>query len=352
MRVAIDISQIVYGTGVSQYTKNLVNGLLKLDKDNEYILFAGALRRKHDVLNLFPQAKIFPIPPILADFIWNRLHVLPIEKLIGQVDLFHTSDWAEPPSKAVKVTTIHDLYALKFPRMIDKAVREAHQRRLRWVFQESKMIIVPSDSTCEDLVQLGVAQEKIRVIPEAPAYSKANESEIARVKLKYGIKGNYVMAIGASPLKNTTKIIKAFHLSSAGKDLKLILAGRPRGVEIPEERNVRALDFVPAGDMGALLTGSEGLVFASIYEGYGIPVLDAFNCGVPVVTSNTASMPEVAGGAASLVDPHNVNSIADGIEKILRGPKGFVEKGLERVKQFSWEKTARETLSVYQEVTQ
>jgi len=352
MRVAIDISQIVYGTGVSQYTKNLVKALLKLDHEDEFLLFAGALRRKSDVLNLFPQTKIFPIPPILADFFWNRLHILPIEKLIGQADLIHTSDWAEPPSIIPKVTTIHDLYALKFPRMIDKEVRAAHERRLRWVFQESKKIIVPSDSTKKDLLDLGVPGERISVIPEAPAYSKAGESEVAAVKLKYGIKGNYLMAIGASPLKNTTRIIKAFHLSSAGKDLKLILAGRPTGVEIPEERNVRALNFVPAKDMGALLTGSRGLVFASIYEGYGIPILDAFNCGVPVVTSNTSSMPEVAGGAAALTDPNDVNSIADGIEKILRGPKGFVEKGLERVKEFSWEKTAKETLAIYKEVVQ
>jgi len=350
MRVAIDISQIVYGTGVSQYTKNLVKALLKLDREDEFLLFAGALRRKSDVLNLFPQTKIFPIPPILADFVWNRLHILPIEKLIGQADLIHTSDWAEPPSTSPKVTTIHDLYALKFPRMINKEVREAHERRLRWVFQESKKIIVPSESTREDLLELGVAKERIRVIPEAPTHSKVGESAIAAVKLKYGVKGNYLMTIGASPLKNTTRIIKAFHLSSAGRDLKLILAGLPTGVEIPQERNIRALDFVPAEDMGALLTGSQGLIFASIYEGYGIPILDAFNCGVPVVTSNTASMPEVAGNAAALVDPHDVNLIADGIEKILRGPKGFIEKGLERVKEFSWEKTAKETLAIYKEV--
>ncbi len=350
MRIAIDISQVVYGTGVSQYTKNLVKALLKIDKENEYILFAGALRRKADVLGEFPQTKIFPIPPILANFLWNRLHVLPIEKLIGQVDLFHTSDWSEPPSIAPKVTTIHDLYALKFPKMINKEVRETHRRKLSWVFQESKMILVPSKSTKDDLLSLDVPEERIRVIPEAPAYSKAGDADVASVKTKYGIKGNYLIAVGASPLKNTSRIIKAFHLASAGKDIKLILAGRPTGIEIPVERNIRALDFVPAEDMGALLTGSQGLIFASIYEGYGIPILDAFNCGVPVVTSGVASMPEVAGDAAALVDPHDVNSIADGIEKILRGPKGFIEKGNERVKEFSWDKTASATLAVYKEV--
>ena len=102
--------------------------------------------------------------------------------------------------------------------------------------------------------------------------------------------------------------------------------------------------------MSGLLTGSKGLIFPSLYEGFGIPILDAFNCGVPVVTSNISSMPEVAGNAAALVDPTEVGSIAEGIQKILRGPKSFIEKGEKRVKNFSWEKTARETLSVYNEV--
>ena len=98
MKIAIDISQIVYGTGVSTYTENLVKNLLKIDKENEYLLFAGTLRRKQDVLKIFPQTKVFPIPPTLADFVWNRLHIYPIERLIGDVDVLHTSDWAEPPS--------------------------------------------------------------------------------------------------------------------------------------------------------------------------------------------------------------------------------------------------------------
>ena len=95
MRIAIDISQIVYGTGVSVYTKNLVDNLLRIDRENEYVLFAGSLRRKKDILSIYPSAKIFPIPPTLADFMWNRLHILPIEKLIGNIDVFHTSDWWE-----------------------------------------------------------------------------------------------------------------------------------------------------------------------------------------------------------------------------------------------------------------
>jgi len=97
------------------------------------------------------------------------------------------------------------------------------------------------------------------------------------------------------------------------------------------------------------LTGSSCLVFASTYEGFGVPILDAFNCSVPVVTSNVSSMPEVAGDAAVLVDPYDVNSIAEGIKKALGAPKTYVSLGLRRIKDFSWEKTAKLTLDIYNE---
>ncbi len=349
MRIAIDISQVIYGTGVSAYTENLVANLLRIDGKNQYVLFGGSLRRKNDILRIFPQAKVFPIPPILADFIWNKLHVLPVEKLIGEIDILHSSDWSEPPSKSFKVTTVHDLYPLKFPRLVDPVVRDVHKRRLAWVFQESKRIIVPSDSTKNDLLELGIDAERIRVVPEAPVLTKPPEHIITAMKTKYGLKGDYLMAIGVTKLKNTENIISAFHLNRAGKDIKLILAGRSSGTNLKSERNIRFLGHIPRQDLAAILSGSRGLVFASVYEGYGIPILDAFNCGVPVVTSDIGSMPEVAGGAAALVDPSSVNSIGEGIEKILRGPKGFIEKGLKRAKDFSWEKTAKMTLEVYNE---
>ena len=349
MRIAIDISQIVYGTGVSTYTRKLVGSLLTLDRGNEYLLFGGALRRRQEILDAFPNAKVFPIPPILADVVWNKLHILPIEKIIGKVDVLHTSDWSEPPSRAFKVTTVHDLYPFMFPKMVHPKVLEVHKKKLYWVMKESKRIIVPSTSTKDDLVSLGVSSDIVRVIPEAPGLTRATDSEIIDVKRKYQIQGDYLLAIGVTPLKNTKNIIKAFHLSTAGKDLKLILVGRPINIKIEPERNVRILGYVPQSDMAALMSGSNGLVFASLYEGYGIPILDAFACEIPVITSNIGSMPEVAGNAAELVDPDSVESIAEGIAKVVRGGKGFVEKGKIRIKDFSWKKVAEETLKVYGE---
>jgi glycosyltransferase involved in cell wall biosynthesis len=349
MKIAIDVSQIVYETGVSVYTRKLVESLFKIDKENEYVLFAGALRRRADVRAVFPQTKIFPIPPIAADIIWNKLHILPVEKLVGQVDVFHSSDWAEPPSRAFKVTTIHDLYPLKFARLVHPEILEVHRRKLSWAIQECKRIIVPSLSTQKDLAEIGVKKDVIRIIPEAPSLSKTDAPEVTAVKKKYNLQGDYLISIGITPLKNTKRIIEAFHLSKAGKGLKLVLVGRPVNLKIDEERDIRILGHIPQDDLAALLTGSRALIFTSLYEGFGVPILDAFNCDVPVVTSNTASMPEVAGEAAVLVDPYKVDSIAEGVIKALRGGRGLVEKGSRRVKDFSWEATAQKTLDVYRE---
>ena len=349
MKIGIDISQIVYRTGVSTYTENLVKNLLKIDKENEYLLFAGTLRRKQDVLKVFPQTGVFPIPPTLADLIWNRMHIIKVEKLIGKIDVFHSSDWTQPPTKAFKVTTVHDLIPLMFPKYVHPKIVSVHKRRLEWVKKEVDRVIVPSEATKKDLSLLGIAGGKIRVIPEAPVHSISKRKSVDEVKRKYKIRTKYLLAVGLSPYKNTERIIKAFDLVGGGKDLKLVVVGRSNFVDIKERRGVLFVGSVPDTELSALYTGAEALVFPSLYEGFGLPVLDAFNCGIPVVTSNISSMPEVAGAAAELVDPYDINSIAEGIEKVLRGPKGFIEKGLARVKDFSWEKTAEETLKVYGE---
>jgi glycosyltransferase involved in cell wall biosynthesis len=204
-------------------------------------------------------------------------------------------------------------------------------------------------STKKDLLELGVLENIIRVIPEAPTLARSSDQVVTAVKAKYNIKGDYLVAIGITRLKNTLNIIKAFHLARSGKDVKLILIGRSVGLNLVGERNVRVLGFVPQNDLSALMTGSRGLVFASLYEGFGIPILDAMSCGVPVVTSNLGSMKEISGDAACLVDPNSTSSISEGIEKILRGPKSYIDKGLKHVQMFSWEKTAKMTLDVYRE---
>jgi glycosyltransferase involved in cell wall biosynthesis len=346
---------------VSYYTKNLVTNLLKVDRENSYILFAGSLRRQSEIREFANtlsgnfELKVFPLPPVALNILWNKLHILPIEKLVCQIDIFHSSDWAEAPSSAFKVTTVHDLapilYPNLFPRDVIRNIVETHKLRLSWIKKESKRIIVPSESTKNDLIKLGFLENIIRVIPEAVSsnFKKATEQQIELLKRKYKISGDYVLSVGINPRKNTQRIIEAFEKSRSGKDLKIVLVGLPKYMVIEENRNIRILGHVENEELSILYSGAKVLIYPSLYEGFGLPILEAFACECPVVTSNISSLAEVAGDAAILVDPYDVNSIADGIEKALRAPKSLIEKGLERVKQFSWNETAKKTVEVYKE---
>jgi len=157
MKIAIDISQIVYGTGVSVYTENLVKSLVKKYTNIEWVLFGGSLRKKHILTSFTNQIGvkgiIKPFPPGLSNIVWNKLHYFPIENWVGKVDLIHTSDWAEPPSNAPKVTTVHDLAVLKYPETTTELIRSAHVRRLFWVKKESKKILTVSETTKWDIIK-------------------------------------------------------------------------------------------------------------------------------------------------------------------------------------------------------
>lgn len=173
MKIGIDISQTAYqATGVANYTQKLVTQLLRLDRKDRYVLFYSSLRRplnrgwRKQLEGLGAQIKTYPWPLTLLDFLWNRLHLLPIEKLIGPIDVFFSSDWLQPPTeKAKKVTTIHDLSIFRSPENIDKKIIRVHQRRLKWVKEEADLIICDSLATQKDVEQLlEIEKTRLKVI--------------------------------------------------------------------------------------------------------------------------------------------------------------------------------------------
>ena len=174
MRIGIDISQVAYeGTGVANLLSKLVEHLLKVDKENEYILFFSSLRKKTQNSKLKSQkynskVKIreFKFPPLVLDILWNRLHIVPIEWLIGDVDVFITSDWTEPPTrKAKKATILYDLTVYKFPKETDRKIVETQKRKLRWVKKESDIIFCISEATKRDAMEiLGIEENRLKVI--------------------------------------------------------------------------------------------------------------------------------------------------------------------------------------------
>ncbi len=360
MKIAIDISQAIYGTGVSVYTKNLATSLVKLFPDDQYILFGGSLRRRNELTILakkikgFP--KIFPFPPTFMDLIWNSLHVLPVEKLIGQVDIIHTSDWTEPPSRLPKVTTVHDLIPFKFPQTTTESIRNTHKKRLAWVMRESEKIIAVSQSTKEDLVSiLKIPEDKIVVIPEGVEERYCPQSiDIQEIiKKRYKVNENFIFTLSTlEPRKNQAKLIKAFKIvKETYPNLQLIIGGRTGWGDIPETiEGVSMPGYIPDSDLPGLYSGCQAFVLPSIYEGFGLSPLQAMACGAPVAVSDISSLPEVVGGAGVLFDPESVESIAAGIIEAIQNRSKLKEKSLAQASKFTWEKTAIETHRVYQEV--
>lgn len=357
MKIGIDVSQVVYGTGVSRYTKNLVENLLLIDGANTYTLFGGVLRRMPEMRKYFSSLNysntkkvIAPLSPRMADFIWNRVHRLHIEKIIGKVDVFHSSEWAQPPSYGYKVTTIHDLAPIKFPKLTPQRVIDTHKQKLEWVKKEVNAIIAVSETTKRDLEGLGFDGSRITVIPEAveKTYRPASKEYMELMKVKFNIKKNYLLAVGVNQRKNTQRIIEAFKKIRKDVPLELFLIGNP-GLPIKEQEGVRVFGHLPEHDMPAFYTGASALVYPSLYEGFGLPILESFACKTPVVTSNIGSMAEIGKGAAVLVEPESTDSILKGIRKVLTNRNEYVLKGMKRVKEYSWRKTARETLKVYEQ---
>jgi len=292
------------------------------------------------------------------DFVWNSLHALPVEKLIGKVDLIHTADWTEPPSSIPKVTTVHDLIPFKFPYASHQIIRNAHKKRLSWVKKESKAIIAVSQSTKNDLVDvLKIPEEKITVIQEAAEerYHPQSPAMVNNIKRKYKISSEYIFSLSTlEPRKNQAGLIKAFRLvKKTYPDLKLIIGGRSGwGEDLKPQEDVIFPGYIPDIDLPALYTGCLVYALPSFYEGFSLSHLQAMACSTSVVASNVSSMPEVVGKAGVLVNPESIESIATGIIKAIKNRIVLSQKSLEKSKDFSWQKTAKETHDLYKKVLQ
>lgn len=365
MKITIDISQMVYlGSGVSRYTYNLVEALLNLDSPHQFLLWAGALRQRpyfRRLARTLPWSRaswrILPVPPKLVGLALNTLN-LPFEWLAGETDLIHTSDWSEPSARAPKVTTVHDLVFKKYPATLDPLIRATQERRFSRIAANQTQIIADSESTKADLLEYyHLDPDRISVVYPgvSPRYCPESHTEIGRVKTKYKLPDQYLLSLGAQePRKNLARLIEAIE----GLNLPLIIAGKygwgvpnTPGVKGAHTPGVFELGFVPESDLPGLYSGATVFAYPSLYEGFGFPVLEAMACGTPVVTSNTSSLPEVVGQAGVLVDPLDTASITAGIKQALSSRDKLATLGLVQAKQFTWDKTAKQVMEVYEKIT-
>jgi glycosyltransferase involved in cell wall biosynthesis len=218
MKVAIDISASLYGTGVSDYVVNLVSHL----PSDQLKLFGSSLRGNSTLRQLFPTAHLLPFPPAALHLLWNKLHILPPEAFIGRFDVLHSSDWTQPPTAAKSVTTIHDLTPFLFPEHLDSQIISAHKARLGWVVKECSAVICVSQNTKKDFLRLfSYPENRVHVIPEA----LPNRFMLSPQASPYS---NYLVAIGArQPRKNISRLTETFLAYKSQYSLpdKLVIIG-------------------------------------------------------------------------------------------------------------------------------
>jgi glycosyltransferase involved in cell wall biosynthesis len=332
MKIGFDLSQSAFLGGVSSYTKNLAFGLSRRE-DLEMIYFYSSLRRNY--AGPLKNVKSIKIPPNILEPLFNRLRLLPIEIFIGKVDVFHSSDWTQPPTKAFKVTTYHDVVPLKYPEWSTKKIVDVHKRRLKIVEKEIDLVIAVSQSTKKDLLEVSsIPENKIKVIYEGVGSQFKQLSEVKKKEFKRRLRlpDEFILAIGGIGERRNLERIK-----KASKDQNLVITGE-------------TIPSLSDDEMPLLYSSASILLYSSLYEGFGLPILEAFSCGCPVVTSNRSAMLEIAGNAAILVNPEDIYNIKDGIDKAFDEKENLIKKGLARVKNFSLEKSIEETVKVYRSI--
>ena len=293
-----------------------------------------------------------------------------------RVDIFHGMDHVGIPlvgRSGKYVVTVHDVIPLILPETFTPRHRLVVRLALARVRRKADLVVVPSHAVKRDVVRrVGLPEDRVVVTHEGcePRFRPVRSAAVRRdVAVRYGLPPRYVLAVGTlEPRKNLTTLLEAFaRLRRDGEvdaDLRLVLAGARGWLDEPIFATVRSLGledavrftgFVDDADLPAVYSGAALFVFPSLHEGFGLPLLEAMACGVPVVTSNISSMPEVAGDAAVLVDPRDADGLAAAIARLLRDGAlrdRLREAGIARARQFSWEATARRTLDAYASVVQ
>ncbi len=374
MKIGIDVSQILYGTGVSLYTSSLVKTLSAVNRVDDFILFAASLRRKKELKDKIDnlslssnfKTKLFPLPPFVLEKLWNSWHVVNIENFLGKIDVFHASDWTQPPAKTSgMVTTIHDLAFFHYPDHFSQRVVENHKKRLKWIEKDGVEVIAVSQSTKKDILKYtNIKEDKINLIYEAIPKEhqiKVLPGEIKEFKAKNQLE-EYLLFVGTGPRKNLKQLISSFQtLQKTYPKLKLIIVGRKEeggqtGLSKKKDEEVLGISFwkdVDSKKLALLYSGASCFVYPSLYEGFGLPVLEAMFYGCPVVASNVASIPEVAGKAAVLIDPLSKTDLTRALTKLLKDKSlvfSLKKLGYRQIKKFSWNETAQKTLRIYQRI--
>ncbi|KLU59397.1 mannosylfructose-phosphate synthase [Peptococcaceae bacterium CEB3] len=362
MNILIDGTSVTGSkSGVGYYTVNLIRGLATVE---------GGPKLTVMVPRGTVKSELAPAAQFVDARKWYLRH-LPCDtlNLSGRYDIYHEPNFVPRPFKGATIVTIHDMSYRLFPQY-HPLRRVMLMRASEGRMKKADQIITVSESSKRDIVELlGVRQERITVthLGVDKKFKKMDVSgELSlTVQKMYGLPKRFILCVGTiEPRKNLLRLIEAYawsrtHLASEG--IKLVLAGGRGWLNDEIYQRIEQLNladeviftgYVKDEDMPTLYNSAIVFVYPSVYEGFGLPPLEAMACGVPVITSNVSSLPEVVGDAGIMVDPYDIEELGEAIVRVVSSTElreNLSGKGIRRASQFTWERCARETLAVYEE---
>jgi len=369
MRVAIDARKL-HDFGIGTYIRNLLRHLARLDRESEFVLLVG----DGDLEIAAPLGPNFrAVLERSPNYSIREQLQIPWALHRERPDVFHAPHYVLPFGvRCRSVVTIHDCIHLMFPQYLPNRMAYAYARMSIWnAARKSSRILTVSEASKRDILHFfDVPPSKIEVVHNAideRFWNRPDEGDVSRVRERYQLTSRFVLYVGnIKPHKNLVRLIEAFDLvrKRGIDDVKLLIIGDEisklpalrRAVHSHKlHKEVRFLGYVRDETLAILYRLASAFAFPSLYEGFGLPALEAMASGTPVVTSNVSSLPEVAGGAAVLVDPYNVEAIADGLLQVLSDPTlaaDLSRRGLIRARDFSWERSVARTHEIYRQVAE
>ncbi len=362
MQMLINGLQAGNRSGTGRYTVELVHALLKLDIRYELIL-------------IWPD-RITPPPPhdgltvikrptsIGRRILFDQLGLPELRRRYAPQVVHYPANIGPLFHQPGVVLTVHDLSFVRHPEWF-RPERAAYYRfAVRRSARLAQRILADSRATAEDLQGFwNIPAEKIDVVPlgVSPHFQPASLEEQARVRRQYGLDTNFFLYYGTvEPRKNLPRLLAAWNRVADQIPHTLVIAGRTGWKNVALQKQLQQMkhpdriqftDYIPQRDLPAVISSAHAFVWPSLFEGFGLPPLEAMACGIPVLTSTTSSLPEVTGDAALLVDPTSVEAIADGMLQLAQDHvlcEGLREKGKKRAAKFTWQRTAQQTLAAYQ----
>ena len=372
MRVAIDYTPAVYqGAGIGRFVRSLVDALAVIDHDTEYVLLyadppRGVIPALPNATNFVPRR--IPISDRALTAVWHRLSLpVPVDLMTGPVDVFHSPNFVLAPVwRAAKVLTVHDLAFLLRPECADSKLRDYLEKTVPRSVARANYILADSENTRDDLIcLLGVPPAKVEVVPGGVDSNFApvrDKDTLERMRQHVSGGAPFILSVGViEPRKNLVRLIEAFEMLKARIDLphKLVLAGKRGWLSDPIYQRAESSrlaseilfpGYISDADLPALYSAADLFAFPSLYEGFGLPPLEAMACGTPVVVSNSSSLPEVVGNAALSVEAESTEELADAMVRLFEDSAlraGNVAAGLEQARRFTWQTAAERMLAVY-----